>query len=154
SRVLHVARVGWHGFDGTRWKEDEDGSVVRPLAQKTAELISAEAALLSATEDEERALEAGRNARLERKRLGAPKKDWDARKLGRLMELEDIIDAADEARKSANARKSSRHRHAKSSAGSSKLDNMMKEALPHVARMVGDLNRDVYAFNCRSGTLR
>ncbi|TIN31323.1 MAG: hypothetical protein E5Y25_32825, partial [Mesorhizobium sp.] len=57
SRVLHVARVGWHGFDGTRWKEDEDGSVVRPLAQRTAELISAEAALLTATEEEEKALE-------------------------------------------------------------------------------------------------
>ncbi|WP_292417412.1 DNA primase family protein [Mesorhizobium sp.] len=154
SCVLHVARVGWHGFDGTRWKEDEDGSVVRPLAQSTAELISAEAALLTATEEEEKTLEAGRNARLERKRLGPPRKDWDAEKLGRLMELEEIIDAADEARKSANARKSSRHRHAKSSAGSSKLDNMMKEALPHVARMVGDLNKDIYAFNCRSGTLR
>jgi putative DNA primase/helicase len=153
-KVLHVARIGWHGFDTMRWKEDEDGSVVRPLAQKTAELISAEASLLTATEDEEKAMEAGRNARMERKRMGPPKKDWDAEKLGRYVELEDIVEMADEARKSANGRKSSRHRHAKSTAGSSKLDNMMKEALPHVAMMVGDLNKDLHAFNCRSGTLR
>lgn len=153
-RVLHVARIGWHGFDGRRWKEDEDGSVVRPLAQDTAEKISAEAALLTATDDEEKAIQAGRDARVERKKMGPPKKDWDPERMARLMQLEDIIDDAEEAKKRANARKSSRHRHAKSTAGSSKLDNLMKEALPHVAKMVGDLNRDLYAVNCRSGTLR
>lgn len=154
DEVLHVARVGWHGYDATRWKEDEDGSVVRPLAQCTAELITHEAALLTATEDEEKIIEAGRNARLERKAMGTPRKDWDAEKMARLMALEELIDEEAEARKKVNGRKSSRHRHAKSTAGSSKLDNMMREAQPHVAKMVGDMNGDLYALNCLSGTLR
>lgn len=153
-RVVHVARIGWHGFDGARWKEDEDGSVVRPLAQKTAEMISEEAALLTATEEEEKLMQAGRDARIERKKMGIPKKDWDAEKLGIYMQLEETIEEGEEAKKKVNGRKSARHRHAKSSAGSSKIDNMMKEALPHVAMMVGDLNRDLFAVNCASGTIR
>ncbi len=154
TRVLHVARVGWHGFDGRRWKEDEDGSVVRPLAQRTAEMISDEALLLTATDEEEKAINAGRDAKAERKRMGQPKKDWDPEKLGRYLQLDELIEDGEEAKKKANGRRAARHRHAKSSAGSSKLDNMMKEALPHVARMVGDLNRDLFAINCRNGTLR
>lgn len=153
-QVIHVARIGWHGFDGCRWKEDEDGSVVRPLAQKTAEMISAEAALLTATEDEQKAIDAAKAAKLEKGKMGRPSKDWDPDKMARWMELDDVIEEGEEARKKANGRRSARHRHAKSSAGSSKLDNMMREALPHVAMMVGDLNRDLFAVNCRSGTLR
>nr|WP_278502887.1 phage/plasmid primase, P4 family [Brucella intermedia] len=153
-QVVHVARVGWHGYDKRRWKEDEDGSVVRPLAQRTAEMIADEARLLTATEEEEKAINAGRDARAERKKMGTPKKDWDAEKLARWIELEDLIDAGEQAKKKVDGRKSSRHRHAKSSAGTSKLNNMMTEAAPHVAKMVGDLNCDLYAVNCNNGTLR
>lgn len=154
DRVIHVARVGWHGYDGTRWKEDEDGSVVRPLAQKTAELISDEATLLTATAEEDKLIEAGRAARVERKKMGLPKKDWDEEKLARYVQLENQIEEGEDASKKVSGRKSSRHRHAKSTAGTSKLNNMLTEASPHVAKMVGDLNRDLYAVNCKSGTLR
>ncbi|MCF7673521.1 hypothetical protein KQ944_17945 [Bacillus subtilis] len=154
NKVIHVARVGWHGFDGTRWKEDEDGSVVRPLAQITAEMIADEATLLTATEEEEQTIEAARAARIERKAMGPAKKDWDAEKLARWMDLENVIEDGEEAKKKVNGRKSSRHRHAKSTAGTSKLNNMMTEAAPHVAKMVGDLNGDLYAVNCKNGTLR
>ena len=154
NKVIHVARVGWHGFDGARWKEDEDGSVVRPLAQITAEMIADEATLLTATEEEELTIEAARAARIERKSMGPAKKDWDAEKLARWMDLENVIEDGEEAKKKVNGRKSSRHRHAKSTAGTSKLNNMMTEAAPHVAKMVGDLNGDLYAVNCKNGTLR
>lgn len=154
NRVIHVARVGWHGFDGRRWKEDEDGSIVRPLAQKTAELISDEAILLTATEEEDKLIEAGRAARVERKKMGLPKKDWDEEKLARYVQLEDVIEDGEDARKKVNGRKSKRHAHAKSSAGTSKINNMLTEASPHVAKMVSDLNLDLYAINCKSGTLR
>ncbi|UXM94305.1 phage/plasmid primase, P4 family [Bartonella sp. HY329] len=152
--VLHVARIGWHGFDGKRWKEDDDGSVVRPLAQNTAELIDNEAHLLTATEDEQKILDEGRAAKIEQKKMGYPKKDWDSDKLGRYMELDDILEKAEDTKKLVNGRKSSRHRHAKSSAGTSKLNNMLTEALPHVAKVVTDMNADLYAFNTSSGTLR
>ncbi len=68
--------------------------------------------------------------------------------------LEEQIEDGEEAHKAVNGRKSSRHKHAKSSAGTSKINNMMTEASPHVAKMVGDLNKDLYAINCHTGTLR
>jgi putative DNA primase/helicase len=53
-----------------------------------------------------------------------------------------------------SGRISSRHAHAKSSAGTSKINNMLTEAVPYVSLDVSDLNRDLYAVNCQSGTLR
>nr|WP_250157283.1 phage/plasmid primase, P4 family [Tianweitania aestuarii] len=154
NRVRHVARIGWHGYDGRRWKEDEDGSVVRPLAQKTAEMIGSESNLLNASDQEQAAIEAGRNALAEKRKMGRPQKDWDSDRSARYLELDDIIDAGSDAVKAADGRRSLRHRHAKSSAGTSKINNMMIEAAPHVALMVGDLNKDLYAVNIGSGTLR
>lgn len=153
NRVLHVARIGWHGYDGKRWKEDEDGSVVRPLAQKTAELIDDEARLLTATEEDQKLIDDGRKAKLDRKKMGSPRKEWSPEKAGHYMALEDVIEAGNDAKKRTDGRKSSRHRHAKSSAGTSKINNMMIEALPHVAKIVTDMNADLYAFNCNDGTL-
>ena len=153
KRVLHVARIGWHGYDGKRWKEDEDGSVVRPLAQKTAEMIDDEARLLTATEEDQKLIDAGKAAKLERKKMGTPKKDWPDEKLSRYMALEDVVSNGEDALKRTNGLKTSRHRHAKSSAGTSKINNMMTEALPHVAKVVTDMNADLFAFNCATGTL-
>ena len=70
DRILSVARVAWHGYDGLRWKEDEDGSIVRPLAQKTAEMIVEEAYALDASDEEKAAITAGTSARGEIKTLG------------------------------------------------------------------------------------
>jgi len=154
SRILHVARVGWHGFDGRHWKEDEDGSVVRPLAQKTAEFIDDEAMAMSATEEEAILIEAGQTARKERIKMGRPAKDWPADKSQRWLELEETEEAGEAALKTVKGRRSARHRFAKSSAGTSKINNLLTEAAPHVARMVNDMNTDLFAFNCGNGTLR
>jgi putative DNA primase/helicase len=154
NRILHVARVGWHGFDGKHWKEDEDGSVVRPLAQKVAEFIDDEAMAMSATEAEATLIEAGQTARKERIKMGRPGKDWSAEKSQRWLELEQTEEAGNEALKTVKGRRSARHRFAKSSAGTSKINNQLIEAAPHVARMVNAMNTDLYAFNCLNGTLR
>lgn len=154
GKILHVARVGWHGFDGKHWKEDEDGSVVRPLAQKTAEFIDDEAMAMSATEDEAILIEAGQTARKERIKMGRPAKDWPAEKSQRWLELEETEEAGQAALKTVKGRRGARHRFAKSSAGTSKINNQLTEAAPHVARMVNDMNTDLFAFNCANGTLR
>ncbi|WP_394689036.1 phage/plasmid primase, P4 family [Hoeflea sp.] len=154
NRILHVARVGWHGFDGKHWKEDEDGSVVRPLAQKTAEFIDDEAMAMTASEEEATLIEAGQVARKERIKMGRPAKDWSAEKSQRWLELEEAEEAGEAALKTVKGRRSARHRFAKSSAGTSKINNLMTEAAPHVARMVNDMNTDLFAFNCSNGTLR
>lgn len=152
--VVNVARVGWHVWDGRRFREDEDGSGVRPLAQRTAEFIDDEAILLEASPDEQVAIEDGRLALEEMKALGKPQKDWTAEQIDKVNDLQARIDRMKEADKSRKGRLSSRHGHAKSSAGTSKINNILTEAAPHCARMVKDLNKDLYAFNTESGTLR
>jgi len=154
NRILHVARVGWHGFDGKHWKEDEDGSVVRPLAQKTAEFIDDEAMAMSASDEEAALIEAGLVARKERIKMGRPSKEWGQEKADRALALEEAIEAGEDALKIVKGRRSARHRFAKSSAGTSKINNMLTEVAPHLARMVNDMNMDLHAFNCSNGTLR
>lgn len=154
SRIIHVAHVGWHGYDGKRWKEDDDGSVVRPLAQRTAEFITEEARLLTASEEEMDLIAKGKEADAELKALGNPKKDWGKDLYARFMALTETSDAGEQARKTANGRKSSRHSHAKSSAGTTKINNMLTETVPHVACTVDRLNTDPYALNVGNGTIR
>jgi len=153
-KILFVARVGWHGYDGMRWKEDEDGSVVRPLAQRTAEFIDDEAIKLDAEPAEQTAIEDGRLAMVAMKDMGRPDKKWNAEDLAKYDALSDRISQMREADKARSGRMSSRHAHAKSSAGTTKLNNMLTEAAPHCARMVNDLNLDLFAMNTLSGTLR
>lgn len=154
ERIIHVAHVGWHGYDGKRWKEDDDGSVVRPLAQKTAELIADEARLLTATEEEIELIAKGKQAAAELKTIGSPKKDWGADLFARYLELSEAVETGENTQKKVNGLKSSRHKHAKSSAGTTKINNMLTEALPAVACTVERLNTDLYALNVGNGTLR
>ena len=154
DKVLHVARVGWHGFDGKRWKEDEDGSIVRPLAQRAAEWIHEEAIKLDATDAEKLAIEDGREALKERKQIATPNKKWTPDELQLMDKLEQRIERMAASEKAVRGRMSTRYSHAKSSAGTTKINNMLTEASPHVAAMVNLLNRDLYAFNSDKGTLR
>lgn len=154
DKVLHVARVGWHGFDGKRWKEDEDGSIVRPLAQRTAEWIHEEAIRLDATDAEKLAIDDGREALKERKKVATANKKWTPDELVLLEKLEKRIERMTASEKAVRGRMSTRYSHAKSSAGTTKINNMLTEASPHVAAMVNLLNTDLYAINTDKGTLR
>ena len=154
DRIIHVAHVGWHGYDGKRWKEDDDGSVVRPLAQKTAELIAEEARLLAATEEELEVIAKGKEAEAELKSIGNPKKDWGKDLFATYLQLTETAEAGENAQKKVNGQKSSRHKHAKSSAGTTKINNALTEALPAVACTVERLNTDLHALNVGNGTLR
>ena len=154
TRIIHVANIGWHGYDGRRWKEDDDGSVVRPLAQHTAELITDEARLVTASEDELDAIGKGKQADAELKALGSPKKDWPPDRFTEFVRLSDLVEKGADIAKKVNGRKSSRHSHAKSSAGTTKINNMLTEAAPHVACSVDRLNTDLHALNVGNGTLR
>ena len=154
DRIIHVAHVGWHGYDGRRWKEDDDGSVVRPLAQKTAERIAEEARLITATEEELDLIAKGKRAEAELKSIGNPKKDWGKDLFDTYLRLSEEKEVGENTLKKANGRKSSRHSHAKSSAGTTKINNMLTEALPAVACTVERLNTDLYALNVGNGTIR
>ncbi|WP_176085748.1 phage/plasmid primase, P4 family [Martelella sp. HB161492] len=224
DRALNVINVGWHGFDGMRWKEDPAGSIVRSWAHRTAEFIDDEAIMLDCSDDERAKIDAGRLARermramgkppavnddaggerlrhlesliadageaeKERVRLGPAKQDWEdeqhealaaikvrirkgrdaEREKRKLVDataswssedyaeygrLEKDVAALEEVEENRKGRMSSRHNHAKSSCSTNKLNCMLSEAIPYLSREVSAFNRDYYAINCQTGTLR
>lgn len=154
DQVRHVTHVGFHGYIDGRWLEDASGAVVRQLAHKAAEWIDEEAILLDCTEEERAAIEAGRLANEAQKALGKKDKDWDAATLAEFEKNQSVIDRMAKVEKDRAGRMSSRHAWAKRSASTSAINNMLTEVTPYVSCEVNDLNRDLYAFNCESGTLR
>jgi len=153
--AIHVANIGWHIYDGRRWKEDVDESLVRRLVHRAAEAIRKEAELIEATEDEQAVINAGEVASEALESFHSKKK----RKLPTpedqrfIKDQQDAIKAAEAVYGLIEDRRSARRRHAKSTAGSSKLTNMMAEAQPYVSRLVSDLNPDPLLVNCLSGTI-
>lgn len=153
--AICVAHIGWHVFDGKRWKEDEDGSLIRQLAHKTAELIRKEAGVIEPSDDEHALIAAGEVAMeaLARMEADKGKRLPDIAALARKRDYEMAVEAAKRVVDQLGARIGSRRRHAKSTAGSSKLNNLLAEGQPYMARKVGDLNTDRYSVNCRNGTI-
>ncbi|MBB3996894.1 phage/plasmid primase, P4 family [Aureimonas pseudogalii] len=146
--VLHIAKIGWHGYDGLRWREDDDGSVIRPLAQRTAEAIVFECQEIRLTDAEALIVEAGDEAEAG---LADATKSEDA---GRIAAAKAAIRERDRLTERLDKRRDRRASHARSTAGSAKMDNMLGEASPHLKRRLDDMNADPLALNCRNGTLR
>lgn len=151
DRLLWVSRIGWHVYDGRRWAEDVDHATVRPLAHRAAEAIALEARFVGASEAEGELIEAGEVARAALAGLG-PAETEEGR--AERKALADTVAAADKVAKKLAERRGARLRFARTSAGSSRLSNMLAEAAPYVAKAVESLNADPLAFNCLSGTLR
>jgi putative DNA primase/helicase len=128
DRMRHVNNIGWHGYDGRRWLEDVSGAVVRQFAHRTAEFIDDEAIKLDCSPDEQAKIEAGRLAREAIKKMGKPGKEWTSEQLVEFERLQKDVDAMAKVEKDRSGRISSRHAHAKSAAGTSKIDNMLKES--------------------------
>ncbi|KQU77723.1 hypothetical protein ASD12_18150 [Mesorhizobium sp. Root102] len=153
--AICVAHIGWHVFDGKRWKEDEDGSLIRQLAHKTAEAIRKEAGAIAPSDDEQAIMAAGEVAAEALARMEADKSkrlpDLDA--VARKRDYEMAVEAAKRIAEQFGARIGSRRRHAKSTAGSSKLNNLLCESQPYMAAKVQDLNKERYWVNCRNGTI-
>lgn len=155
--VRHVTHVGWHAYDGRRWKEDESGSITRRLAHKAAEAIYLEPAILDPSDHDREIIE---TARIAREMLARPfdsasatrdelQKHTAARKV-----CFDQIKAGEAAEERLAEKRKARIRHAKSSCGSSKITNMLAEAAAYRPAGVDDLNTDLYAVNVMNGTLR
>ncbi|TPN44885.1 phage/plasmid primase, P4 family [Mesorhizobium sp. B1-1-7] len=153
--AICVAHIGWHVFDGKRWKEDEDGSLIRRLAHRTAEAIRKEAGAIEPSDDDQAVMAAGEVAldALARMEADKGKRLPDIEALARKRDYEMAVEAAKRVAEQLGARIGSRRRHAKSTAGSSKLNNLLAEGQPYMARKVADLNTDRYSVNCRAGTI-
>lgn len=152
--AICVAHIGWHVFDGKRWKEDEDGSLIRRLAHKTAEAIRQEAATIEANEEEAAVIAAGGIAANTLDRMNDGKARLpDIARQQTIRDNEQAVRQAEEIVKLIEARRGQRRRHAKSTAGTSKLNNLLAEGQPYMSAKVQDLNTERYWVNCRNGTI-
>lgn len=151
--VVSIARIGMHIYDGRRWKEDVEGSTVRPLAHQVVEQIGLEPIVIEPTvaelhllEEREAALE--QLAELEKKdELSREDKTEQAR-------LKQVVRNGDVAIGLIKDRKAKRRRFAKTSGGSQRVDSMVKEAACYITREIGQFDTDPLALNCQNGTLR
>lgn len=164
--LIHVQNIGWHAYDGRRWKEDADGAATRPVCHEVVEAIALERFVLEPSEREKADIEAAETAadtakahRQELRRLS--KRDAGEGAAARktelteeLRELERAIERGGAAVKALAGRKAQRSRFANASGNKGKLDAMLAEALPYRSRAVGDLDADPLALNVGNGTLR
>jgi putative DNA primase/helicase len=153
STVLHVTNVGWHVYDGTRWAEDMGDRHIRPLVHKTAEAIQDEANYIELTEFEKNALEEMRRVKDEYGQLKSKGRQLEDDERARLNMLEAVMAEGAVAQKSLSARRSARKKFAKSSGGSAKLDNMLKEAAPYLSRQLREMDAKALDLNVMNGTL-
>ena len=166
TELLHVQSVGWHVYDGMRWKEDIDAAGTRPLAHSTVEAVALEAHVLDPNPGEaadiEAADEATRSrAALKRELQELPERSPDARSKTRkdavseaIREANGIIERGVAARKAVDQRKEQRRRFANSSGNKGKIDGMLSEALAYLSKPISDLDADPLALNLGNGTLR
>ncbi|HBF32667.1 phage/plasmid primase, P4 family [Rhizobium sp.] len=96
----------------------------------------------------------GKDAERSKRKMVDATSSWTPEQYAEYAELEAMVEAMDAVSESRKGRMSSRHSHAKSAAGTSKINNMLQEATPYCSLEVKDLNTDLYAINCQSGTLR
>lgn len=151
TSALYVPRVGWHVWDERRWKLDPDGLAVQRIAQGVQHAIMAEIPYLKLNGAERRKVN-----RLDaiRSRLMDLKGDLDE---GQREERDKLTAEKDRITGELWGRGSTRQRHqsfARSAGNSNTLGNMMKEAQPHLARDVEELDSDPLTVNCLSGVLR
>lgn len=149
--AIRVANIGWHIFDGMRFKEDEDDRAIRPLAHKVARAIHDEVQFAQPTETEKVILETGEVGASMLADLGSWDSKWDEEKKETYQTSNQQVKTAKEVQASLKARRSAIKKFARTSAGSGRVNAMLQEAGPYVSVSVDDLNDDRYTFNCASG---
>jgi len=155
DKLLNIANRGVHVFDGRRWAWDETDSLARRLCHETAELIGEERSVMRRHEREQAIIAEADATAGELKALRNIKAaDLTAEQKARAAQLQSLEVAAQEAMKAFNDRKAARARHAKSSASTAKVDNMLREASPYITRTMADMDEDPLALNCLNGTIR
>lgn len=152
--VLHVPRLGWHCWDGTCWRKDDDGIGTRRMAQAIPERIEAEMAHLALPPAKQRKVDRADDLR---DRLDAvtqvQDKDRTAHQRRELAETKAALDEIAEIRASLQKAKDGHYRHAKQTGNTSRIENMLKEATVHVSHSIEALDANPLVVNTASGTL-
>ncbi len=157
--VIFVGRVGWHVWDGCRWRRDDEiakglSPQVRARAQKMGELIEQETNWLKPTKkerelmDEDRALQKRKLAIEEDPALAGtdgPDKE--------IASIEGRRRAIEGALKDHSSMIALRLRHAKNAGNSGPLTNMLGEAQVMLSRALEEMDVEPLVVNVRNGTL-
>ena len=155
-----VSRMGWHVWDGTRWKVDEEiakdvAPRVRSLAQKIGPLIALEAAHIVPTPRERDLLEKEaallrREADLERTPDDARPDDW----ADRIASVRGQLRALEAQLKGLRTKVGRRLTHAKNAGNSGPLSNMAGEARVMLALSHELMDAAPLDVNTETGVLR
>lgn len=152
-KSIRVAHIGWHVFDGARWKEDQEDSAVRPLAHQAAEAIGDEALLIRPTEKEQELMDGANAAEMALNEMRDQDTKSDDMFARQRADMQKAIEDGAEAKAAWQGRRRARRKWGKDSCSRGKIDAMLSEAAPYVTRLVDDLNTNRLAVNCRSGTI-
>ena len=153
--AMYVPRVGWHIWDGKRWKLDPDGIEVRRHAQTIHEWVEREIPYLQLNSAEQRRVD-----RLETVRQNLRDFDTAYAELSdedRAKKRQDLLTEKDKLNSELWGRGSTRQRHktfARSSGNSNAIKNLLSEAVTSLHRDVEDLDADPLTINTETGVLR
>jgi putative DNA primase/helicase len=154
--AMYVPRVGWHIWDGRRWKLDPDDLSVRRHAQSIHERVAAEVPYLSLTSIETRLADRLEHVRAELASIErGDHQDLDGDALAD--RKKSLLEEKDGLTAKLWGKGSSRQRHmtwAKSAGNTNAIKNMLTEATTSLAREVEDLDADPLTVNTESGILR
>ncbi|AUR01989.1 DNA primase family protein [Phaeobacter inhibens] len=153
--AIYVPRVGWHVWDGKRWKLDPDNIAVRRHAQNIHEQIEKEIPYLQLNSAEQRRVDKLDSVRLELRefdRIHAELSDEE-----RLKKRQELTSEKDKLNSELWGKGSTRQRHktfARSAGNSNSIKNMLGEAVTTLHRDVEDLDADALTVNTETGILR
>ena len=150
-----VPRVGWHVWDGRRWRLDPDDITVRRLAQGVQDRILREIPHLTLEDWQLRELQGEPAARIRQAELREI--DPDKRTPDQEIELEDLSQKLIWIRKIKDRKSGMKSDHrgfAKTSGNKGRIDAMLTEGTVHMAREVEMLDSDPLTVNTETGLLR
>jgi putative DNA primase/helicase len=153
--VIVVPRVGWHVWDGRRWRLDPDDIAVRRQAQKVQSCIVKEIPFLDIEPWQRKEIEGEAKARARKSELDAIA--LEARTPEQEIEREDLVQKLQWIRKLKDRKSSMKSDHrtfAKTTGNKGRIDAMLTEATVELAREVEDLDADPLTLNTESGILR
>lgn len=155
DHVMHVPRVGWHVWDGKRWKLDPDGIKVREYAQTIQDRIIGEIPHVVLEDWQLETIE--QEAATRRRRDELADINEDQRSTEQNIELEDLAQKLAWIRKLKDRKsgmKSDHRSFAKTTGNKGRIDAMLTEATTSLSREVDDLDADPLTINTESGVLR
>lgn len=154
EEAMYVPRVGWHVWDGRRWKLDPDTIAVRRLAQGIQHRIIAEIPHLALEDWQLSAISKEADLRTRRKALAALEGDLTAEQEIELEELAAQLAWIKKLKDRRSGMKAEHRSFAKTSGNSGRIENMLGEATTSLARDVEDLDADPLTVNTEGGILR